>query len=78
MKIVFSVGDTTSQPIDIDINYLSDCVSVLEGIFPGKWKMVSVSEEIDPPVEEVEPADPEDYDDSIVSSFIRDSESEDF
>lgn len=48
MKIVFSVGGTTSQPIDIDINYLSDCVSILEGIFPGEWEMVSVSEEADP------------------------------
>lgn len=63
--ISIRVGYQDSLAFTIAAEEVPAYMEMLERAFPGNWSISSVPakspREIDPPVEEVEPADPEDF-----------------
>lgn len=66
-RIIFKVGGTDSVPMEVHESVIGDYIAILDEMFPGQWSVRSASKLpeylTEYPVEEVEPADPRDWDD---------------
>ena len=65
MFIIIRVGYQDSRALEFNAEEIPAYMEMLERAFPGNWSISSVltesPREIHPPVEEVEPADLEDF-----------------